>query len=328
MKTNFRRNLSIATFATLAVLATACDTPAPAAPRPNPAPAPVPAPQPYVAPPTAPPPTAAPTTTPAPSGFTLPSTDRSKFNITIDPLTSLDAKQQAAVTAAVAKWQSAVTADIPDVSVNLPANDCGANEPAMSGTIDDVVIHVAFKYIDGAGSVLGYGGPCRVGSDGLPRTGSITLDSADVANMPQSALTDTITHEFGHVLGIGTVWQSKGLLTASKANFTGTQANAVWNGRGGVGQVPVETTGGPGTAFAHWDKTTFGTELMTGWLGNSTYLDQVTIASLGDLGYPGINLNAADPIPNAMARMALRIMGAAPVQEDRELIHTVPQPLP
>ena len=59
--------------------------------------------------------------------------------------------------------------------------------------------------------------------------------------------------------------------------------------------VPVENTGGSGTADAHWRESVFGNELMTGWLnsGITNPLSRITVASMADLGYQ-VNMNAAD----------------------------------
>jgi hypothetical protein len=59
--------------------------------------------------------------------------------------------------------------------------------------------------------------------------------------------------------------------------------------------VPVENTGGPGTANAHWREAVLANELMTGFLdaGNNP-LSELTVRSLADLGY-AVNPAAADP---------------------------------
>jgi hypothetical protein len=49
--------------------------------------------------------------------------------------------------------------------------------------------------------------------------------------------------------------------------------------------VPLEQTGGSGTAGSHWDEEIFKNELMTGYIDSSNYISDVTWASLSDLGY-------------------------------------------
>ena len=41
----------------------------------------------------------------------------------------------------------------------------------------------------------------------------MSFDTADLASMEaDGTLVDVITHEMGHVIGIGTIWEDKGLL--------------------------------------------------------------------------------------------------------------------
>ena len=100
----------------------------------------------------------------------------------------------------------------------------------------------------------------------------------------------------GHVLGIGTIWTSPLFTGGGTSNpiFSGTAAVGAWSALGGSGAVPVENTGGPGTADGHWREATFDHELMTGWLDTgSTPLSALTVSALGDLGY-SVDLAAAD----------------------------------
>ena len=68
-------------------------------------------------------------------------------------------------------------------------------------------------------------------------------------------------------------------------------------------EVPVENTGGVGTADSHWRETLFRNELMSGFIaGASNPISRVTVGSLQDLGYL-VNLDAAEPytLPNLQA---------------------------
>ncbi len=51
--------------------------------------------------------------------------------------------------------------------------------------------------------------------------------------------------------------------------------------------MPVEgLPSGPGTAYAHWRKTVFGNELMTGFITvGATPLSAISVQSFRDLGY-------------------------------------------
>jgi hypothetical protein len=103
-------------------------------------------------------------------------------------------------------------------------------------------------------------------------------------------LDEAIIHEMGHVLGFGTVWTfNRSLLLNEGTNrprFDGRSAKIRWHRLGGVGRVPVEQDGGPGTADTHWDEETFDNELMTGFLNlGENPLSNLSAASMDDLGY-------------------------------------------
>ena len=124
----------------------------------------------------------------------------------------------------------------------------------------------------------------------------------------QGTLNDVITHEMGHVLGIGSIWTRKNLLQgAGTSNPTFTGANAMREygvlRRSGPTAVSVENTGGPGTADAHWRESVFRNELMTGFVGAAgNPLSRMTVASLQDMGYV-VDMNAAEAysLPNLFA---------------------------
>ncbi len=130
----------------------------------------------------------------------------------------------------------------------------------------------------------------------------MSFDTADLRQMERDrTLRDVITHEMGHVLGIGSVWTHKKLLKnagTSNPTFAGKAAMREYRtlrGSGSANQrVPVENTGGPGTADSHWRETVFRNELMSGFIsaaGNP--LSRMTVGSLEDLGY-AVDFNAAE----------------------------------
>ena len=129
---------------------------------------------------------------------------------------------------------------------------------------------------------------------GLPYHGIMRLDSADLAAMASNGtLLDVITHEMGHVLGLGTLWSSFGLRSGS--SYIGAGALNAYHQLGGSGStIPLETGGGTGTALVHWSDAVFGNELMTGYIsGTSNPLSIMTIGSLQDMGYR-VNYAAAN----------------------------------
>ncbi|MGH7536194.1 MAG: leishmanolysin-related zinc metalloendopeptidase [Gemmatimonadales bacterium] len=75
-------------------------------------------------------------------------------------------------------------------------------------------------------------------------------------------------------------------------------------------KVPVEDQGGPGTADAHWRKSVFDNEIMTGWLNQGVNpLSAMSIASMADAGYT-VALSAADAfsITTALREPGPRVM--------------------
>jgi PKD repeat protein len=245
------------------------------------------------------------------------------FNVTIlpvgpDPLT---APVQTAFAAAAAKWGQVIARGIPDTTVNDPAGACTTDAPALSTTIDDVLIEAEVHPIDGVNGILGRAGPCAIWSgDNLPRVGVMEFDSADVTNMINNGtLTSVVIHEMGHVLGFGTEWSDGRQLLqgagTSDPRYVGDRATAEYHALGGVGTVPVENLGGDGTADAHWRESVFGNELMTGFINSgSNPLSKVSVASMADLGYQ-VSLADADSYslpPTVPLRAPATLMAPAP----------------
>lgn len=197
-----------------------------------------------------------------------------------------DARFQAAFDEAATRWEQVIVADIPDFNSR------------RFGAIDDLLIDASAVAIDGRNGVLGRAGPdeLRAGSF-LPAHGIMEFDSADLQPMADNGtLVDVILHEMGHVLGLGTVWDQRGLKSGEFA-YTGQNALREYrtlSGNPNATSIPLETTGGPGTAGGHWSDATFGQELMTGYAGGTMALSRMTIGSLQDIGY-GVNYAAADP---------------------------------
>ena len=255
----------------------------------------------------------------------------SPYVIEVRFLGGLNAAQQAAFTAAADRWTRIIVGDLPSVLVD-------------GEVIDDVVIRAQGVAIDGPGKILGQAGPThlRPASAGaaafLPAKGIMSFDTADLANMETAGtLNDVITHEMGHVLGIGTLWDRKGLLRragTSNPTFAGAGAMAEYRllrGGGRRRRVPVENTGGLGTADSHWRETVFRNELMSGFIGASgNPLSRITAASLGDLGYQ-VDVDAGEPyvLPNlvALAEAGALVEHAAPIDVGI-VLPVVPQTLP
>lgn len=255
----------------------------------------------------------------------------SPFTIEVRFVGGLSAEQQQAFSAAADRWTRMIVGDLPSVVVD-------------GETIDDVLILAQGLDIDGAGSILGQAGPTALrpaaaGSAAmLPAKGTMAFDTADLASMQTAGtLVDVITHEMGHVLGIGSIWRAKGLLRGASTNnpvFAGAAAMAQYAALLGIPeprQVPVENTGGVGTRGSHWRESIFRKELMSGFIGSpGNPLSAVTVGSLGDLGYQ-VDLDAAEPyaltdlLPGAQA-VDLTIY-TAPIDRGM-MLPVIPQVLP
>ena len=224
---------------------------------------------------------------------------------------------------AATRWMSIITDDINDIQITRPAGDCGNGTPAMDEFVDDVVIFAAVENIDGPGGILGSAGPCTIRSpSALPAVGRMRFDNADlVTREVNGQLLPLILHEMGHVLGFGTIWTDRGVITDKGGPdpiFIGTQALALWPTLtlGYAGRpVPVENSFGPGTADAHWRESVFRAELMTGFIespGVPMPLSRMTIASMRDLGYV-VNYDAADTFAGSLVAM-LREINSVPTR--------------
>jgi len=254
--------------------------------------------------------------------FNVPKSNLTGFSITVNFTgTPPPPSQQLAFTNAANAWMSRIIGYRGGMSV-----------PTVS-------ITAAVAPIDGVNGILGSAGPTfgsvqfENGASGtkfaLVTQGEMSFDSADIDALEMGGLLGTvIEHEMGHVLGIGTLWNTNslgGVFTGTQAlyntgsgQFTGAAALAQWRtefGQPGAAFVPVELGGGGGTANGHWNEvdgggfltgiTQTGTgldmrnELMTGWLDGPSFVSQMTLASLYDIGYQVI------PEPHSFALMAL-----------------------
>lgn len=247
---------------------------------------------------------------------------QSAYKIEIRFLGGLTATQKNAFKKAADRWTKVIVGDLPSVLVG-------------GVLIDDLLIEAQGVAIDGPGRVLGQAGPTTLrpaamgASAMLPAKGLMSFDTADLAQMQANGtLVDVITHEMGHVIGIGTIWARKGLIAgAGSANPTFKGANAkrefgVLRGTGPAA-VPVENTGGPGTRDGHWRESVFQNELMSGFVAAANNpLSRLTVASLQDMGYV-VDMSAAEPyrLPDLRAMAESGFLRAA---DDHEHAHALP----
>jgi hypothetical protein len=264
----------------------------------------------------------------APALAAAPAQPASAFRIEVRFAGGLTETQKDAFKAAADRWTKVIVGSLPAVEVD-------------GEVIDHMVIMAQGQDIDGEGGILGQAGPTalRPRSAGaaafIPLKGTMAFDTADLANMEtKGTLRDVITHEMGHVLGFGTIWQQKKLLKGPRSNnpqFTGHGAEVEFGKLKGTNVatlVPLENTGGQGTFGSHWRETIFRNELMTGFVASpGNPLSALTIASLADLGYT-VDLSVAEPytLPNIAALAEAGLLMAEP--EPGIMLRTIPLVMP
>ena len=213
--------------------------------------------------------------------------------------------RQAAMRAA-ARWEQVISAPLIPYHIIVGADTCGKGIPAIDTTETSMMIIVQTDSIDGPSNTVGLGGPCviRDNPPQLTALGTVVLDTADVVGLAQQGiLVAVLTHEMGHILGIGTLWSDRPTrdsitffpntaagLGGTNPVFIGHAARAASAELGFTADsslgVPIENTGGSGTRDAHWRAAVFGHELMTGTIHSGLNpLSLVTIEALADFGY-------------------------------------------
>jgi hypothetical protein len=253
---------------------------------------------------------------------------------------------QAAFAAAKAQWERVIKQTIGSVLDTIPLGACGSTDPTHEEVVRDVIIFARIDSIDGPSKILGQAGPCGVrqlpSRRIVPEVGRMAFDSADMALMvSRGILTTVVTHEMGHVLGIGTLWSAADNAGVALARQTGSDPRFFGNGAtlasAGVGltfsslglsgtaaleSVPLENTGGSGTAGSHWRESVFGNELMTGFVNNgSNPLSLVTVQAMADMGYV-VATSAAEQFGTVFSTPAItyaELFGASAVRIAEQL---------
>ncbi|BCK73075.1 peptidase [Streptomyces libani subsp. rufus] len=243
----------------------------------------------------------------------------SPFQIEVRFLRGLTKSQKKVFSKAADRWVHVIVGDLETAVIH-----------DVTGTVvvDDLLIDAEGVPMDGVNhnpNTLGSAGPTQLRGDdaasgaGLPVKGHMRFDSADLAQMEEEGmLLDVITHEMGHVLGIGTIWSDFGFLkdfhgghNGGNPTFVGPEAMEEFGKLIGEGPtpVPVANVGGAGSAGGHWRESVFANELMSPNIGgrpgtpvNDNPMSRLTVASLEDLGYT-VDLEAAQDfeLPDLLA---------------------------
>ena len=272
------------------------------------------------------------TTTFSATGTPLP------FTIDLRFITDPPADMRDAFVAAARRWMEVIVGDLPDQNLNVPAGFgfCAQGmTPAVNEMVDDVIIYAAIVPDDGPGGILGSAGPCfqRNGSL-LTVMGGMVFDIADAAQLQATGRFEGVAiHEMGHVLGmLNQRWAARSVaqgLGGTDPIFTGLAALAAWPGlassyAGAI--IPIENSGGQGTADSHWRESVLESEIMTGYIegvGVFMPLSAITVGSLHDIGYT-VDMSKADPFDASLRAAPL---ARAAKQKINEIItgptHTV-----
>lgn len=233
---------------------------------------------------------------------------------------------QAAFGNAVNRLQGIITGDLINAQINATVT-CIPSQPALSEIVDDIVIYASMETIDGPGNVLGSAGPCLIrNSNMLTAIGAMRFDVVDLETLAADGrLQSVILHEMLHVIGVGTLWDNLGLLAEPNTptvRFLGPLARVACVDLNGGAlpcnaavpaenclDLPIGQSCGAGTQNAHWKESTFGEELLTGYLGTGAQpLSAMTVQSLADLGYQ-VDVSRADAytVPAPELRAWLRL---------------------
>ena len=245
----------------------------------------------------------------------------SVFTIDLVYLGEFSPYQKRSINAAVQRWMSTFTVDVPDYEFTSDWQaSCGDQsfEIRQGERIDDVRIYVGL--LDLGHYAAGRAWPLLTRANHLPVVGCMEFKPYFVYfGEFDDPLYFLALHEVGHVLGFGTKWTAHNLLQEPSwdvpngdPHFDGPLAIAAFDEAGGHqyrgAKVPVEGLfpyGGHDNT--HWRESVFGDELMTRALSGRGVLSAITLQSLADLGY-SVDLSQAEaytlPAPGAAKPVA------------------------
>jgi hypothetical protein len=188
------------------------------------------------------------------------------------------------------RWQHVLRSAPPSEFVQLPARACRNGVP-ISNVIVGVRVLITLDTLPR--NVAARGGPCVLRPGGLPIVGNISVNKFLVDTFTDEKLDDILSHELGHVLGLGSLW-GRGALTSLVSGdsasidpiFVGANAlrafdllgeSSSFRGR----RIPLELG-----VLGHWRLSTFSGELMAPQLSSARQpLSAVTVGALRDLGW-------------------------------------------
>ena len=199
---------------------------------------------------------------------------------------NIDTEKQTLIEEAVAKWETIITADIPDVTRD-------------DGSLLEDDLFVSFGTFTTRGNLAVTDiNPDNLRPDSqLPYSSRVEYNLNEIDSLSGEAFYDITFHEIGHALGINrTVWEPLGLVEGgdtSTPRFLGQNATEQYNQIFGNTEdsVPMGSAGG------HWSEEELGNEIMTSNIDEENVLSGVTIGSLEDIGYQVDYEQADDEVP-------------------------------
>jgi hypothetical protein len=236
---------------------------------------------------------------------------------------------------AIERWRRIITTDLGAVQFGPSGGQCGTNTIPPNDVVRGLRVYVKDTIMGATSTVLAAAGFCFQNADtNLPIVAVFLWNEAQSAFIAGAGEV-IATHELGHAIGFGTLWRQRSLLVGAGTYdpfFTGAQAKTSFASTFGVGfvgnAVPVENTGGRGTADSHWRETVFNRELMTGFISSgSNPLSAVTIAQFADLGYD-VDMLQADIFVSSILAPGTVFPDASPRTFGDDVIHLPTRSIP
>ncbi len=204
-------------------------------------------------------------------------------------------------------WESKITGYQPGISITTIPISVTGNNSGLASAIFNSTVNQGGKTLATSGSIF-------INTTQIETFSNYQTNTGNFVNV----IDELMAHETGHVLGIGTLWQSNGVYLGGSGEYTGQHGVAAFKAecQPSATFVPVELAGNPGTPDAHWNQLMrssmqegnpsdpfsldprlgivdqfgrdFSLELMTGGIDpdyGEPFLSKTTVQSLRDLGF-------------------------------------------